>query len=276
MPFPNIELPADFELPRLREPKPRDKRWDNLRPGGPGRAKGLQNKICRDLKEGLIDAAIAHGADGLGAGGLHGYLFLLASEHRKTFAGLLCKLLPLNMTANVEKSLINEVRIISVPSGVHLSPEQMARAQAGEPYTIDAVTTRSQEPEEPIAHEIVPQSPEEARLLAELDAMTDEQLMDRAVECGWTRSEFAKFIIEHDRRLIKALYEHGFGSDEPEPRSSHPEPPEPEPPRKAKFTPGTQAWFHQLEPTQHHGVEMNSIARSVPRPRPPRRPSWDR
>jgi hypothetical protein len=74
----------------------------------------------------------------------------------------------------------------------------------------------------------------------------------------WTRSEFAKFIIEHERRLIKALYEHGFSSDAPEP------PPAPEPePRK-------------LRQSEQPGIDMNDMLRSIPKPRPPRKPSWER
>ena len=82
-------------LPRLRE-KPHDKRLDNLRPGQ-GRVRGVQNKICRDLKAGLLDAAVAHGSDGLGRDGLHGYLFMLASVYPKTFAAMLTNLLPLRL-----------------------------------------------------------------------------------------------------------------------------------------------------------------------------------
>ena len=62
MPFPNIELPADFHVPCIND-RSRDKRLANLRLGT-GRVKGKQNKICRDLKEGLIEGAIQHGYDG--------------------------------------------------------------------------------------------------------------------------------------------------------------------------------------------------------------------
>ena len=73
----------------------------------------------------------------------------------------------------------------------------------------------------------------------------------------WTRLEFAKFIIEHERRLIKALYE-GFSSDAPEP------PPATEPePRK-------------LRQSEQPGIDMNDMLRSIPKPRPPRKPSWER
>ena len=59
MTFVDRPLPEAFVLPRLCEPRPRDKRWDNLRHDG--RVKGLQNKITKDLKEGLLEGAILHG-----------------------------------------------------------------------------------------------------------------------------------------------------------------------------------------------------------------------
>ena len=61
----------------------------------------------------------------------------------------------------------------------------------------------------------------------------------------WTRSEFAKFIIEHEQRLIKALYE-GFKPDAPE------APPAPEPPEPRK-----------LRQSEQPGIDMNSIAREA-------------
>lgn len=72
----------------------------------------------------------------------------------------------------------------------------------------------------------------------------------------WTRSEFAKFIIEHERRLITALYE-GFKPDAPEPPPA-PEPPEPK----------------QLRQSERPGITMNELARraSAARPKPPSRP----
>ena len=135
MPYVDRPLPADFEVPVIHQ-KPHDRRLENLRHDG--RIRGVQNKIGRDLKNGIIDAAIAHGADGEGEGGLGGYLFLLAAEHKKTFGGLLMKLLPMNLTGgSVEQSLVGKVTIVGVPSGVFLTKDQMAAATAGEPFVID-------------------------------------------------------------------------------------------------------------------------------------------
>jgi hypothetical protein len=56
-----------------------------------------------------------------------------------------------------------------------------------------------------------------------------------------------------------------------------PEPPEPEPTRKTKPVLGTQEWYRQLPPpTNNQGVSMNDLARTIPKRRPPRRPSWER
>lgn len=74
----------------------------------------------------------------------------------------------------------------------------------------------------------------------------------------WSRSEFIKFIAAHERRLIEALYE-GFRPDAPEP------PPAPEPPAPRK-----------LRQSEQPGISMNELARSIPKRKPPRRPSWER
>jgi hypothetical protein len=75
----------------------------------------------------------------------------------------------------------------------------------------------------------------------------------------WSRSEFAKFIIEHERKLIRALYE-GF---KPDAASEAPAAPEPPGPRK-------------LRQSELPGIDMNSIAREFPRPRRPRAPGTQR
>jgi hypothetical protein len=81
----------------------------------------------------------------------------------------------------------------------------------------------------------------------------------------WTRSQFAKFIIAHERRLIEALAE-GFRSDEPEP-----EPDEPPPPKRPQYAPGSQAWFRSLPAPRRDGVDMNSLRRAADRERKSKR-----
>lgn len=65
---------------------------------GPGRPKGVPNKTTTALKEAILDAAVGVGEDGGGKGGLTGYLRVLARSEPKAFAGLLGKVLPLQVT----------------------------------------------------------------------------------------------------------------------------------------------------------------------------------
>lgn len=95
----------------------------------PHRALGTPNKITRDIKEGIIFGAEAHGRDGKGEGGLPGYCQYLATEHPKVFARLLARLLPLQIkaTAAVEATrseFIGSVNIVPIPHGSFLTEEQ--------------------------------------------------------------------------------------------------------------------------------------------------------
>jgi len=66
-----------------------------------GRQKGVPNVFTRELKEAILNAAIRHGADGTGEGGLEGYMFLLARTDRKTFGMLLRAVIPTQVNASV-------------------------------------------------------------------------------------------------------------------------------------------------------------------------------
>jgi hypothetical protein len=87
------------------------------------------NKIARDLKKGIMDAAERHGEDGIGTNGLEGYCFYLASRHPKVFAGLLGKVLPLTLQTS-GGNFIGAVNIVSIPSESYLAPEDIARIKA--------------------------------------------------------------------------------------------------------------------------------------------------
>ncbi|MBI2725406.1 MAG: hypothetical protein HYX42_04065 [Polaromonas sp.] len=65
---------------------------------GKGRKAGVPNKTTAVLKDAILAAAVAVGYDGNGQGGLTGYLKLVASSDVKAFAGLLGKVLPLQIT----------------------------------------------------------------------------------------------------------------------------------------------------------------------------------
>lgn len=101
----------------------------------PPKVAGTVNRITRDLKSGIIDAATAYGSDGHGTGGLPGYLFYLAGSHPKAFAGLLGKLLPLQVNSST-KSVVGQINIVSVPVDHYLSAEDV-RKLAPEPPIVE-------------------------------------------------------------------------------------------------------------------------------------------
>ena len=72
---------------------------------GKGRAKGSPNKTTKVLKEAILLAAEQVGRDGRGKDGLTGYLRKVATEDVKAFAGLLGKVLPLQVTGGDGKPL---------------------------------------------------------------------------------------------------------------------------------------------------------------------------
>lgn len=80
-----------------------DKQTDTKRIGagkaGPGRPKGSANKTTTSLKEAILSAAAEHGEDDMGKDGLTGYLRKVAREDVKAFAGLLGRVLPLDVTS---------------------------------------------------------------------------------------------------------------------------------------------------------------------------------
>lgn len=173
-------LPELLELPRLQDPRPRHRGTENLRSGAS--RKGVQNKICRDLKEGLLQSAILHGFDGAGENGLIGFCLHLAKRHPKAHCSLLAKLLPFNLNANVASPTISSVNILAVPPGVHLSHQQLAAVQQGEPLVLDHEQTIEAPPaaEAPIE---VQSSEEEERVIADLKAEIRELSQKMGFPC---------------------------------------------------------------------------------------------
>lgn len=65
---------------------------------GKGRKKGTPNKTTALLKEAILKAAELVGQDGMGKAGLVGYCQSLAVNEPRAFAGLLGKVLPMQVT----------------------------------------------------------------------------------------------------------------------------------------------------------------------------------
>lgn len=75
-----------------------EKQRRNKPPKSPGRPKGSPNKTTQTLKDAILLAAEEVGNDGQGQDGLKGYLKRVATEDVKAFAGLLGKVLPMQVT----------------------------------------------------------------------------------------------------------------------------------------------------------------------------------
>lgn len=134
-------LPPSLELPVIGKEKSKL----NLIPGQ-GRPAGVVNKITRDLKEGIISAAEIVGSDGNGEGGLTGFLVDLALHHKRAFASLLVKLLPMQVNGHVG-SHSTTVNIVGVEHDHYLSVQDIQRLTA--PALIDQAPPPEPEAVEP-------------------------------------------------------------------------------------------------------------------------------
>jgi hypothetical protein len=65
---------------------------------GKGRVAGVPNKTTKLLKDAILLAAETRGADGKGKDGLMGYCLYLARKQPKSFAVLLGRVLPMQIT----------------------------------------------------------------------------------------------------------------------------------------------------------------------------------
>lgn len=73
-----------------------------------GRKAGVPNKLTTALKDAIMLAAEEVGEDGNGKGGLTGYLRRVATEDVKAFAGLLGKVLPLEVRMDAVLTMTHE------------------------------------------------------------------------------------------------------------------------------------------------------------------------
>jgi hypothetical protein len=75
-----------------------------------GRVKGVPNKTTALLKDAIIRAAEAVGEDMHGKGKLTGYCQFLAKTEPKAFAGLLGRVLPMQVTGEGGGAVIVEIK----------------------------------------------------------------------------------------------------------------------------------------------------------------------
>jgi hypothetical protein len=82
----------------------------------------MHNKIPAVIDRAIFTAAMR------GAGGVEGYVSLLAHRYPKQFAGLLARLLMEHKADDDARNVGGtvEVKIVSIPSGMFLTPEQAA------------------------------------------------------------------------------------------------------------------------------------------------------
>ena len=160
------------------------------------RVKGEANKITRDIKNGCIEGFAAHGLDGKGKLGFPGYIQFLAGKHPKAAVRIIEKLLPLQVNGQgFGHSAIGSVNIVSIPSGVHLTRSELAQLQNPTPHVIDHVPQQETPALEPIEaptpepaaidQEFTPQTERERQLLTELEALSPEELLERAKQVGY-------------------------------------------------------------------------------------------
>lgn len=75
-----------------------------------GRTKGTPNKTSGLLREAILQAAELVGEDGKGKGKTVGYLKRLAVDEPKAFAGLLGRVLPLQVTGEDGGPVVVEIK----------------------------------------------------------------------------------------------------------------------------------------------------------------------
>lgn len=83
---------------------------EGSRPKTGGRVRGTPNKTTALLKDAILKAADAVGEDMQGKGKLVGYCKYLARTEPKAFAGLLGRVLPLQVTGEGGGALVVEIK----------------------------------------------------------------------------------------------------------------------------------------------------------------------
>lgn len=112
------------------------------------RPHGSLNQITRDLKQGIVDAAIKHGSNGRGAGGLQGFFKYMIKNDLRAFASLMGRVIPLQINGNINGT-IAAVTITPVPAGHFLTAEQVKASMTDYSPTVIAIRPNMEVIEEP-------------------------------------------------------------------------------------------------------------------------------
>ena len=83
---------------------------------GKGRPPGAVNKTTKTLRESILIAAEKSGGDMKGKDGLIGYLKRVADEDVKAFAGLLGKVLPMQITGEGGGPVVARIELVALKS----------------------------------------------------------------------------------------------------------------------------------------------------------------
>lgn len=84
---------------------------------GKGRKPGVPNKVTRTLKEAILYAAAAAGADGKGKDGLEGFLMTQSVINPKSFMSLLGRVLPMTVANEGDEPFHHHVTVELVRPG---------------------------------------------------------------------------------------------------------------------------------------------------------------
>jgi UDP-apiose/xylose synthase len=170
-----------------------------------GRVPGVPNKLTKDLKTGIIDGAAAHGADGQGKDGLGGYLSMCATRFPKAYMQLLGKLVPMQLTDNVGKTILS-VNINSVQHDTYLSAEDIERDKLDETVKSGEITY--------IHFDIRANERELERLTADHDVVVDLVAMANpslyvsnpvdVFKLNFVENlKIAEFCVKHKKRIVQ-------------------------------------------------------------------------
>jgi hypothetical protein len=129
-----------------------------------GRPKGTKDHWTRDLKKAAVEGASRHGYDGKGEGGIVGYMQFLSEKYPRAMAGLLGKLMPLQVTGDVRVGVAT-VQVSPVPTGHYLTAEEIKRL---EPRAEDIVADVEQAIEDAAAER------DEAEVMKSLKDLNDD------------------------------------------------------------------------------------------------------